>query len=263
MSSADRVGDGGGGAPARRQGRGPGRRAVAADRLAAPVGARSDRGRPRGAGRGQSGQLLIVNRWRRSAGGGHRASRERQVDAGGAETRQAAGRARATGRCWCASTMAARHRDCSATRPMAMGAGLDGRTTFHRLCGARSGRSAGTPPASPSAPHPAAVVGRDVARCAGRGDRRRPADLRYHAIVSRGSGPAAGWLESLAVLLFDQDDGRLLGLPRSAQALFRPDVVAGLGLQRLELYRGPPQPASTIAALASRFRGDAMRAHPR
>jgi superfamily I DNA/RNA helicase len=126
-------------------------------------------------------------------------------------------------------------------------------TTFHRLCELLSAKTGGLP-ARPSPitrewwdeTLPDAL---DAAISA-------DPDLRYHAvIVDEGQDFARGWLESLALLLFDTDEGVFWVFHDPAQALFRPDVVESLGLQRLELYedhRNPP----TVARLAARFRDD-------
>ena len=79
---------------------------------------------------------------------------------------------------------------------------------------------------------------------------------RFHAvIVDEGQDFALGWLESLQLLLRDQDDGVFWVFHDPAQALFRPDVVGQLGLERLELFedhRTPP----LVSRLATRFRDD-------
>ncbi|MFO7532952.1 MAG: NERD domain-containing protein [Candidatus Limnocylindrales bacterium] len=127
-------------------------------------------------------------------------------------------------------------------------------TTFHRLC-ELLGTRAGTLPARP-VPIPRewwdealpdaldAAIGNDP-------------DARYHAvIVDEGQDFTLGWLESLALLLVDTDQGVFWVFHDPAQALFRPDVVDQLGLERLELFedhRNPP----AVARLASRFRDDA------
>jgi hypothetical protein len=126
-------------------------------------------------------------------------------------------------------------------------------TTFHRLC-ELLGSKAGTLPLRPS-PIPRewwdetlpdaldAAIGADE-------------DARYHAvIVDEGQDFALGWLESLALLLFDQEDGVFWVFHDPAQALFRPDVVGQLDLGRLELFenhRNPPM----VAQMAARFRND-------
>ncbi len=125
-------------------------------------------------------------------------------------------------------------------------------TTFHRLC-ELLGSAAGTLPTRPSPiPHDwfsetlpdalDAAIGADP-------------DSRYHAvIIDEGQDFAMGWLESLQLLLFDTDHGVFWVFHDPAQALFRPDVVGQLGLDRLELFEDHRNPPS-IARLASRFRG--------
>jgi hypothetical protein len=79
---------------------------------------------------------------------------------------------------------------------------------------------------------------------------------RFHAIiVDEGQDFALGWLESLQLLLRDTENGVFWVFHDPAQALFRPDVVGQLGLQRLDLFedhRTPP----LVSRLATRFRDD-------
>ena len=126
-------------------------------------------------------------------------------------------------------------------------------TTFHRLC-ELLGEATETLPARP---HPIPQEW---------WDRALPDALdaaistddeeRFHAvIIDEGQDFALGWLESLQLLLRDTDNGVFWVFHDPAQALFRPDVVAQLGLERLELFedhRNPP----AVARLASRFRDD-------
>ncbi len=82
---------------------------------------------------------------------------------------------------------------------------------------------------------------------------------RFHAvIVDEGQDFALGWLESLQLLLRDQDDGVFWVFHDPAQALFRPDVVGQLNLERLELFEDHRNPPG-VARLASRFRDDDAR----
>jgi hypothetical protein len=128
-------------------------------------------------------------------------------------------------------------------------------TTFHRLCELLAER-AGVLPERP-VPIPGAwwdeTLPDALLEAAG-------ADLeaRYHAIiVDEGQDFALGWLESLQLLLHDNEHGVFWVFHDPAQALYRPDVVAQLGLERLDLFedhRNPP----AVARLASRFRDDGM-----
>ena len=127
-------------------------------------------------------------------------------------------------------------------------------TTFHRLCELLGSR-AGTLPARPT-PIPSEWWDQALPDALDAAISTDP-DARYHAIiVDEGQDFALGWLESLALLLVDTDHGVLWIFHDPAQALFRPDVVGQLGLERLELFedhRNPP----AVARLAARFRDDA------
>ena len=126
-------------------------------------------------------------------------------------------------------------------------------TTFHRLCELK-GSAAGVLPARPS-PIPRDWWDETLPETLDAAIDAQPGD-RYHAvIVDEGQDFAIGWLESLGLLLRDQDDGVFWVFHDPAQVLFRPDVVADLKLERLELFedhRNPP----AVAALAKRFRSD-------
>ena len=123
-------------------------------------------------------------------------------------------------------------------------------TTFHRLC-ERLGTAAGALPTRPS-PIPPEWWDETLPRALDAAIDADP-DTRFHAIViDEGQDFARGWLDSLELLLLQQDDVFWV-FHDPAQALFRPDVVGDLGLVRLELYedhRNPPD----VARLASRFR---------
>ena len=126
-------------------------------------------------------------------------------------------------------------------------------TTFHRLC-ELLGAEAGTLPARPDPPTqewfsetlPDAL---DAAISA-------DDDTRYHAvIVDEGQDFTLGWLESLGMLLRDTGHGVFWIFHDPAQALYRPDVVGQLNLERLELFEDHRNPPS-VARLAGRFRDD-------
>lgn len=126
-------------------------------------------------------------------------------------------------------------------------------TTFHRLC-ELLGSAAETLPARPS-PIPQAWWDRalpDALDAAISSDDEE----RFHAvIIDEGQDFALGWLESLQLLLRDTDHGVFWVFHDRAQALFRPDVVGQLGLERLELFEDHRNPPG-VARLAARFRDD-------
>jgi hypothetical protein len=75
---------------------------------------------------------------------------------------------------------------------------------------------------------------------------------RYHAVVvDEGQDFAAGWLESLQLLLSDPSDVFYV-FHDPAQAIYRPDVVPSLELPRYELFEDC-RSAGPIHALAARF----------
>ena len=126
-------------------------------------------------------------------------------------------------------------------------------TTFHRLC-ELLGEATDTLPARPD-PIPQEWWDRalpDALDAAISTDDEE----RFHAvIIDEGQDFALGWLESLQLLLRDQDHGVFWVFHDPAQALFRPDVVGQLGLERLELFEDHRNPPG-VARLASRFRDD-------
>ncbi len=127
-------------------------------------------------------------------------------------------------------------------------------TTFHRLCEMLGGR-AGTLPTRPK-PIPQEWWDETLPGVLDAAISAKPG-VRYQAIiVDEGQDFTLGWLESLALLLSDQEYGVLWVFHDPAQALFRRDVVSQLDLQRLELFEDHRNPPS-VARLASRFRDDA------
>jgi hypothetical protein len=127
-------------------------------------------------------------------------------------------------------------------------AGIDV-TTFHRLC-ERLGAEAGVLPARPD-PIPGAWWDETLPGALAAAIAARP-DRRYHAVVvDEGQDFEARWFELLQRLLVDPDDVFWV-FHDPGQALIRADVVAGLGLERHELFENHRNPES-IAALAGRF----------
>jgi hypothetical protein len=128
-------------------------------------------------------------------------------------------------------------------------AGLDV-TTFHRLC-ERLGAEAGVLPARPEAPIPQGWWDVTLPGALDAAIDALP-DRRYHAVVvDEGQDFEARWFELLQRLLVDPDDVFWV-FHDPGQALIRADVVAGLGLERHELFENHRNPES-IAALAGRF----------
>jgi hypothetical protein len=127
-------------------------------------------------------------------------------------------------------------------------AGLDV-TTFHRLC-ERLGKAAGVLPARPE-PIPQGWWDETLPGALEASIATRP-DARYHAVVvDEGQDFEARWFELLQRLLVDPGDVFWV-FHDPGQALIRADVVAGLGLERHELFENHRNPES-IAALAGRF----------
>jgi hypothetical protein len=78
-------------------------------------------------------------------------------------------------------------------------------------------------------------------------------DERFDAIVvDEGQDFEADWLLALELLLRNPDDGILWVFHDPGQALYRDDVVAGLGLERFDLFEDWRSPAP-VAELAGRF----------
>jgi hypothetical protein len=136
-----------------------------------------------------------------------------------------------------------------APAPAALGpTGLDV-TTFHRLC-ERLATEAGVLPTRP-APIPRAWWDDTLPAAAEAAIDALP-HARYHAIVvDEGQDFEARWFELLERLLIDPDDIFWV-FHDPGQALIQPDVVAGLGFERLELFENHRNPGS-IAELAARF----------
>ncbi len=83
---------------------------------------------------------------------------------------------------------------------------------------------------------------------------------RYHAIVvDEGQDFEAGWLLSLESLLFDGREDVLYVFHDPAQALFREDVVDGLGMPEFALAMNCRN-AQPIHALIQRFAGEGLSA---
>ncbi len=126
--------------------------------------------------------------------------------------------------------------------------------TFHQLC-EDLGREAGVLPARPT------PVPQDW------WDRTLPGALddaiaklgpRYHAIVvDEGQDFADGWLLSLNELLFDGRDDVLYVFHDPAQAIYRDDVVAGLGLLEFPLDKNCRN-AQPIHELVAKLGGEGM-----
>ncbi len=139
--------------------------------------------------------------------------------------------------------------EAPAPAPAALGGtGLDV-TTFHRLC-ERLATRAGVLPVRPT-PIPQTWWDETLPAALQAAIEALP-EMRYHAVVvDEGQDFEAGWLELLGKLLVDRDDVFWV-FHDPGQALLRPDVAAGLGLERLELFENHRNPGS-IAELAARF----------
>ncbi len=132
----------------------------------------------------------------------------------------------------------------------------DGRlwvTTFHRLC-ERLGTAAGTLPPRPSRPGPEWF---EVVLPNALDEAIDHLAERFEAIVvDEGQDFEVGWLTSL-IMLLDDPSGRMFYLFHDpAQAIYRPDEIAGLGLREYALP-GNCRNARPIHDLVFRFyRGD-------
>jgi hypothetical protein len=125
-------------------------------------------------------------------------------------------------------------------------AGLDV-TTFHRLC-ERLGAEAGVLPVRPEPDIPRDWWDETLPRALETAIVALP-DRRYHAVVvDEGQDFEARWFELLQRLLVDPGDVFWV-FHDPGQALIRGDVVAGLGLERHELFENHRNPES-IAVLS-------------
>ena len=129
--------------------------------------------------------------------------------------------------------------------------------TFHQLC-EDLGREAGV-----LGPRPAPVRQPwfDVTVPRALDDAIAKLGPRYHAIVvDEGQDFADGWLLSLEGLLFDGREDVLYVFHDPAQALFREDSVAGLGMPEFALAMNCRN-AQPIHALIQRFAGEGLSAN--
>ena len=121
-------------------------------------------------------------------------------------------------------------------------------STFHQLCEDLAD-DAETLPTKPPAPVPASWFSHALPRALDAAiDQLGP---RYHAIVvDEGQDFDAEWLVSLEALLFEPKEDVLYVFHDPAQAIYRDDAVAQLGLPRFELDQNcrNPQPIHELAA---------------
>jgi superfamily I DNA/RNA helicase len=123
-------------------------------------------------------------------------------------------------------------------------------TTFHRLCEELGGQ-AGTLAERPS-PIPQEWWDAMVPKALEDALDVMP-DERFHAVVvDEGQDFDVAWLTLLQLLLVDPDHDVLWVFHDPGQALYRPDRVAELGLERLELFDNHRNP-EPVAELAARF----------
>ena len=128
--------------------------------------------------------------------------------------------------------------------------------TFHQLC-EDLGHEAGVLGPRPS---PVGQPWFDVTLPRALDDAIARLGPRYHAIVvDEGQDFEAGWLLSLESLLFDGREDVLYVFHDPAQALFREDVVAGLGMPEFPLAMNCRN-AQPIHALIQRFAGEGLSA---
>jgi hypothetical protein len=119
-------------------------------------------------------------------------------------------------------------------------------TTFHELC-LRLGTEARTLPPKPEPPDQAWW---DVALPHGLANATKTVGGRWHALViDEGQDFEADWLTTLELLLSDPEHDVLYVFHDPAQALYRPDVSAGLGLREypLDLNCRNPGPIHAFA----------------
>jgi hypothetical protein len=123
-------------------------------------------------------------------------------------------------------------------------------TTFHRLC-ETLGERAGVLPARPEEPGPE-WWDEALPHTLEAATEALP-DERFHAIVvDEGQDFEARWFDALEALLVDPGHDVLWVFHDPGQALYREDVVGGMGLIQLELFENRRNPGP-VAALASRF----------
>ena len=129
--------------------------------------------------------------------------------------------------------------------------------TFHQLC-EDLGREAGVLGPRPS---PVGQPWFDATLPRALDDAIAKLGPRYHAIVvDEGQDFDAGWLLSLESLLFDGREDVLYVFHDPAQALFREDVVGGLGMPEFPLAMNCRN-AQPIHALIQRFAGEGLSAN--
>ena len=123
-------------------------------------------------------------------------------------------------------------------------------TTFHRLC-EQLGREASMLSNRPT-PIPQRWWDETLPNALIRAVDALP-ERRFHAIVvDEGQDFERSWLDTLDFLLTEPGEGTLWVFHDPGQALYRPDIVASLWLQRIDLHENWRNPGS-VADLAARF----------